>query len=94
MGNKSRVRFNPWDQFYTGKYREELVFPAGMKNYGKTIKMPIFSCESMSQRLVARSVETLRCQNKREIRRQEGVSPPPCPTPIKIFFGQGFPKAH
>jgi hypothetical protein len=33
-------------------------------------------------------------KNKREIRRQDGVSPPPCPTPIKIFFGQGFPKAH
>jgi hypothetical protein len=41
-------------------------------------------------------VETLRChkKNKREIRRQEGVSLPPCPTPIKIFFGQGFPKVH
>jgi hypothetical protein len=28
-------------------------------------------------------------KNKREIRRHDGVSPPPCPTPIKIFFGQG-----
>ncbi len=33
-------------------------------------------------------------KNQREIRRQEGVSPHPCPTPIKIFFGQGFPKVH
>jgi|GEM_PF-5683716 len=33
-------------------------------------------------------------KKKREIRIREGVSPPPCPTPIKIFFGQGFPKAH
>jgi len=29
-------------------------------------------------------------KKKREIRIREGVSPPPCPTPIKIFFGQGF----
>jgi hypothetical protein len=28
-----------------------------------------------------------------ELLRQEGVSPPPCPTPIKISFGQGLPKS-
>jgi hypothetical protein len=28
-------------------------------------------------------------RKKMERRRQEGVSPPPCPTPNKIFFGQG-----
>jgi hypothetical protein len=31
---------------------------------------------------------------KRELRRQEGVSLPPCPTSIKIFFRQGFTKAN
>jgi hypothetical protein len=29
-------------------------------------------------------------KKKREIRIREGVSPPLCPTPGKIFFGQGF----
>jgi hypothetical protein len=33
-------------------------------------------------------------KSKREIPRQEGVSTPPCPTTIKVFFGQGFPKTH
>jgi hypothetical protein len=34
--------------------------------------------------------KTLRVKKGDKIRRQEGVSPPPCPTPNKIFFGQGL----
>jgi hypothetical protein len=61
-----------------------------MKNSMQTSYGAPFSYVSMSQGLIARSVDILHYVKKTELHRQEGVSPPPCPTPNKISFGPGW----
>ena len=79
-------------QDFPGLHHAVLTTPGSETPSSKRIFLTFYEYEVVYK---VGSVEILWIIKKlTELLRQEGVSPPPCPTPIKIFFGQGLPKSN
>jgi hypothetical protein len=73
-------------------FSEFLFFSDGMKNIQRILTA---SARNNPICWIMGFVETLQGHKKEEVNTMTGGGfTPPCRTPIKIFFRQGFPKAH